>query len=150
MRRATEQRTSFRLAWILLCLALAVHVLDEALTGFLSIYNPTVLALRAKTSWFPMPTFTFREWLAGLITACIALLVLSAWADRRYRAMTIAAYLFAGIALLNAGAHTLGTIFGRTISGLTFARPMPGLYSSPLLVVAAVYLLMSIRRARTA
>jgi hypothetical protein len=27
-------------AWIALCLALAVHVIDETLTDFLSVYNP--------------------------------------------------------------------------------------------------------------
>jgi hypothetical protein len=43
-------------------IALAIHVTDEALTGFLAVYNPTVLALRAKLPFFPMPTFEFREW----------------------------------------------------------------------------------------
>ena len=41
-------------AWIALCFALALHVVDEALTGFLSVYNPTVLALRSRYAWFPM------------------------------------------------------------------------------------------------
>jgi hypothetical protein len=27
-------------AWLVLCAALAIHVADEALTGFLSAYNP--------------------------------------------------------------------------------------------------------------
>ena len=31
-------------AWIALWVALAVHVFDESVTGFLSVYNPTVLA----------------------------------------------------------------------------------------------------------
>lgn len=33
-------------AWLALAGALAVHVADEALTGFLAVYNPAVLALR--------------------------------------------------------------------------------------------------------
>ena len=41
--------SAFRLgiAWVMMWVALALHVTDEALTGFLSVYNPTVLALRA-------------------------------------------------------------------------------------------------------
>jgi len=35
-------------AWVLLCIATAVQVTDEALTGFLSVYNPAVVALRVK------------------------------------------------------------------------------------------------------
>ncbi len=54
-------------AWVFLALALAVHVTDEATTGFLAIYNPTVETLRARLGYWPMPTFEFREWLTGLI-----------------------------------------------------------------------------------
>src|SRR5947207_12200454 len=49
------------IAWILMCAALAIHVIDEALTGFLAVYNPTVLALRDKLGFWPMPTFQFRD-----------------------------------------------------------------------------------------
>src|SRR5262245_55745948 len=55
------------LAWLGLCAAFALHVTDEALTGFLSVYNPTVLAIRETFPNFPMPIFTFRVWLVGLI-----------------------------------------------------------------------------------
>ena len=65
------------IAWVQLCLALAAHVTDEALTGFLSVYNPTVLALQAKLGFWLMPTFEFREWLTGLIVAVLLLLALS-------------------------------------------------------------------------
>ncbi|MGO8792293.1 MAG: hypothetical protein ACLQVL_33560, partial [Terriglobia bacterium] len=54
-------------AWIALCLALALHVVDEASTGFLSVYNPTVVALRKSRPWLPFPVFTFGVWLAGLV-----------------------------------------------------------------------------------
>jgi len=50
-------------AWILLCLGLGLHVFDEATTGFLKIYNPTVIALRERLGWWPMPTFEFGSWL---------------------------------------------------------------------------------------
>ena len=43
-----EERVASRhgLAWPSLCLALAIHVVDEALTGFLSVYNPAVQSIR--------------------------------------------------------------------------------------------------------
>jgi len=44
---------------------------------FLSVYNPTVIALRAKRPWLPFPIFTFGVWLAGLVAAVVLLLCLS-------------------------------------------------------------------------
>jgi hypothetical protein len=44
-----------------LVIALAVHVLDEALTNFLEFYNPLVLSMRARIPWFPMPTSRLRS-----------------------------------------------------------------------------------------
>jgi len=82
----TTRPSNFGLAWLLLCLAFCCHVADEALTGFLGIYNPTVLAMRAKTPWFPMPTFEYREWLIGLIIANIVFLAFApfAYGDARW------------------------------------------------------------------
>jgi hypothetical protein len=40
---------SVRTAWLALVAALALHVGDEAVTGFLDVYNPTVRAL--GNSW---------------------------------------------------------------------------------------------------
>src|ERR1700680_1146524 len=70
------------MAWVLLCLALAVHVTDEASTGFLAVYTPTVVALRTRLGFWPMPTFEFREWLTGLIVAVLVLLALSQFVFR--------------------------------------------------------------------
>jgi hypothetical protein len=62
------------IAWVLLCMAFAAHVVDEALTDFLSVYNPAVGAIRQKLPFLPLPTFTFGIWLTGLIIAVIILL----------------------------------------------------------------------------
>jgi len=128
-------------AWISLCLALALHVVDEARTGFLSIYNPSVVALRKNRRWLPLPTFTFGVWLGGLIAATVLLLLLSAFVLRGARWMRPLELVFALIMLANGLGHILGTIFGRTVALIRFRRPMPGFYSSPLLILAAVYLL---------
>jgi hypothetical protein len=50
------------ISWLCLALALALHVLDEALTGFLPLYNAVVKSLRVEHAWLPFPTFTFRLW----------------------------------------------------------------------------------------
>jgi hypothetical protein len=133
------------MAWFLLCLALCAHVVDEALTGFLNVYNPTVLAVRVQHSWFPMPTFEFREWLIGLIAAIAVLLLLTPFAFRGARWLRPLAYFFGGLMLLNGMGHTLATIFGQTVSSVQFPRPAPGFYSSPLLLAGSIYLLIRLR-----
>jgi hypothetical protein len=139
---------NFGRAWFLLCLALCAHVADEALTGFLDVYNPTVTAVRAQVSWFPMPTFEFREWLIGLIIAIVASLLLTPVAFRNARWLRPLAYFFAGIMLLNGMGHTIATIFGQTVSSVRFACPAPGFYSSPLLFAGSIYLLIRLRASR--
>jgi len=42
--------------------------------------------------------------------------------------------------------HTLGTIAGQTFSDITFPRPAPGFYSSPLLFAVSFYLLLQLGR----
>lgn len=133
-------------AWIGLALAIGLHVADEALTGFLAIYNPTVVAARSRWSWFPMPTFAFNDWLFGLTAFVILLLILSPLAFRNASGIRPIAYFLSAIMLLNAAGHTLATIAGRTFASIQFHRPAPGFYSSPVLVVASVWLLVQLRR----
>lgn len=146
MHEPSPQNRSVARAWILLSLALCLHVFDEATTGFLGVYNPTVLALRERFGWWPMPTFEFREWLAGLIVVCVVLLALTGAVLRGAKGTRVGAYFFAILMLFNAAGHTLGTIFGQTVSTVTFPRPAPGFWSSPTMAAAAIYLLMQLRR----
>jgi hypothetical protein len=132
----------FGLAWLGLCLALAAHVADEATTGFLAVYNPTVEAIRSRVPWLLLPTFTFRVWLRLLILAVALLMGLSVFAFRGARWLRPVAYVFATVMLLNAAGHTAGTIY--------MGRAMPGVYSSPLLLVGAIWLLAATRRGHKA
>ena len=132
-------------AWLALCLAIGVHVADEAATGFLAVYNPTAEAIRAKLPWLPLPVFSFETWIAGLIMEIIVLLALSAFVIRGARWMRPVAYALALIMVPNALVHTLGTVLGRTVESVQFPRPMPGFYSSPLLLAASIYLLLQLR-----
>ena len=143
---AFQPSCSFGRAWVALTVALAIHVTDEAITGFLSVYNPTVLAIRETFPNFFMPIFTFQVWLGGLIGLIVILLSLSPFAFRGARWIRYLAWPLAIIMLLNAGGHTLGTIFGQTVSSVQFPRPMPGFYSSPLLAAASIFMMWTLRK----
>ena len=77
------RRKGLGTAWVALTVSLAAHVVDEALTGFLDVYNPIVRSLRGRFAWFPMPVFTFDVWITGLCALVIVLLALSPLAFRR-------------------------------------------------------------------
>ena len=145
-----QQAAVFRLgvAWVVLWTALAVHVADEALTGFLTVYNPTVLALRGRLGFWPMPTFEFREWLVGLAAGILVLAALSPFAFQNARWLRPLFYALALVGVLNALAHTVATLAGQTVSSVQFPRPAPGFYSSPLLLAVSTYALVQLRRTR--
>jgi hypothetical protein len=145
VNQASASPDNFGLAWLLLCFAFCAHVADEALTGFLRVYNPTVMAMRDRLGWFPMPTFAFRDWLLGLIAANIILLALTPWAFRNARVLRPLAYFFAAIMLLNGLGHTVFTVLGRTVASVQFSRPAPGFYSSPFLLATSIYLFLRLR-----
>ncbi len=147
--QASAAPDNFGLQWLLLCLAFCAHVADEALTGFLNVYNPTVIAMRARLSWFPMPTFEYREWLIGLIIGNLFLLALTPFAYRNTRVLRPLAYFLAGVMFLNGMGHTLFTVLGRTVASVQFPRPAPGFYSSPFLLITSIYLLVRLRASRT-
>ncbi len=90
----------FGSAWFALCVAFALDIIDEASTGFLAVYNPTVTILRERWSGFPMPTFEFREWLAALIVACGFLFCLTPLAGRGMRGLRPLAWFYAVIMFL--------------------------------------------------
>ena len=119
-------------------LALAVHVADEALTDFLSVYNPTVEAIRARYPWVPLPTFTFEVWLAGLILAVVLLLVLSRFVFQGAGWTVPFSYFFGVLMMGNGLAHIAGSFY--------FGRLMPGVHSSPLLIATSACLLLRTAR----
>jgi len=128
----------FGMAWVAFALALAVHVLDEATHDFLSTYNSSVHAIRGRLPFLPLPTFSFSGWLALLITAILLLLCLSPLAFRGHSWLRIVSRPLAIlVGVLNATLHIASSVY--------FHRWMPGVYSSPLLLLAAVYLLASAR-----
>jgi len=126
----------FGAAWVALCIALGIHVVDEARTDFLSVYNPAVLAIRARFPFLPLPTFTFPYWLGGLITVTVFLFALAPAAFRGEPGMRPAAYIFGIVMAGNGLLHLGGSVYMR--------KAMPGVYSAPIILAAAIYLLASV------
>ena len=111
-----------------------VHVADEALTDFLALYNPAVLAIREQYPFLPLPVFTFEDWLGLLIFAIVALTGASFFVWKGRWAMRPISYVFAGFMLLNGLLHIAGSFYMGTF--------MPGVYSSPLLLAASIFLMV--------
>ena len=123
------------IAWIGLVLALALHVTDEALTGFLPLYNSTVESIRNTYPWVPLPTFIFPAWLGGLIIGVLALLALSPLVFGGTPWLRILSYVLGVIMVANALGHIGASFY--------LGYPAPGVYSSPVLLFSAVALLVT-------
>ena len=138
--RATTQDPCSRwsLAWLALTAALALHVVDEAVNDFLSVYNPAVEAVRARLPWSPLPTFTYEEWFAGLMVGILMLALLTPLARGERPWMRSLSYAYGAAMTLNGLGH-IG-------ASLVLGRWMPGVFSSPFLLAAALFLLASVPR----
>jgi hypothetical protein len=122
------------LAWILLTASLAIHVMDEAVNDFLSVYNPVVVSIRNSYPFLPLPTFTFPYWITNLILAIVLLFAVSIFVYRGKRGMVFVSYLYGGLMIVNGLTHFAGAIY--------FGEVMPGTWSAPLLIIASVYLIL--------
>jgi len=132
----TQALRRFGTAWVLFALALALHVTDEATHDFLSTYNASIRTMRTRLPFLPFPTFSFKIWLTLLVAGILLLLCLSPWAFRGASWLRIVAWPLAiVVGILNAAGHICSSIY--------FQRWMPGVYSSPFLLAAAVFLLAS-------
>lgn len=120
-------------------LALALHVTDEALTDFLPFYNQFIPTVRDTIPWFPFPTFTFAAWLFGLIALIIALFALTPFVFRGRKWMRYISYTLGVIMVGNAMAHVSVSVY--------WGIWAPGVYSSPLVLATASYLILATRRA---
>lgn len=125
-------------AWVALSITLGLHVADEATTNFLPLYNSIVATIRESYPWIPLPTFTFSVWLTGLILGVLVLLSLSPMVFAGNPKLRPVSYLLGSLMTLNAMAHIGGSIYLRALA--------PGALSSPVLLVAAVALLVTTHR----
>ena len=124
-------------AWMGLCAALAIHIVDEVVTDFFTFQNQAALVMRERYPFLPLPLFTFENWLALLIFAVVSLSAVSAFVWYGGWAMRPISYAFAGFMFLNGLLHIFISIYmGELVSGV---------YTSPLLLVASVVLIFSTR-----
>ena len=123
--------------WLAMTAAIALHVVDEALTGFLPFYNSAVEEMRATSPWVPLPTFSFPVWLSGLILGLVVLLGLAPLAFRRKAWLRPLAYFLGVLMIANGLGHIGASVF--------IGKAAPGVLSSPLLLVASVALLLATR-----
>lgn len=119
-------------AWLLLVGALALHVFDEALTGFLDFYNPLVLQIRERVWWFPMPTFSFGVWIVGLALLIVVLTLLAPAVRQGVVGTRAASWFLSVIMFMNGVGHLAGSLY--------FQRWLPGATSAPLLLVSSWWL----------
>jgi hypothetical protein len=125
-------------SWITLAIAIALHVWDEAAHDFLAVYNPLVAAIRDRLPFLPLPTFTFRLWLTGLVLGILIMLSMSVFAFRGTRWFRPPSFALAILMIANGLIHTIGSAY--------YAKAMPGLYSSPVLIASSVWLLIQLRQ----
>jgi len=125
-------RNKNALAWIFLTVAGGLHVLDEALHDFLSFYNPLVQDLRERLGFLPMPTFSQGLWLGGLIAAIIISFLLTPIVARGRKVIRVVVTAISIVMILNALGHIFGSVY--------FGYLLPGFISSPLLLIAAVWM----------
>lgn len=83
-----------------------------------------------------MPTFTFEVWISGLLVAVLILLALAPLAFRGRKGVRWAAHVFAVLMFLNGVGHIAGSLHTRDW--------MPGVYSSPTLMAASLWLWISL------
>lgn len=135
---ANTRTKQWGIAWVTLSVALGLHAADEALTGFLPLYNSIVGSIRESYPWILLPTFTFSVWLTGLIAGVLTLLLLSPMVFAGNPIFRPIAYFLGVLMALNALAHIGGSMYLGALA--------PGVLSSPVLLLAALTLLVTTRR----
>ena len=118
-------------AWFLLVFSVALHVTEEALTDFLPFYNQTVLRIRETFEFFPAPTFSFEVWIGGLIGAVILGFCLTPLINRNKKFMWFIMMIISILMVINGLIHISGSVY--------YGRILPGMWSSPVLIAAALY-----------
>lgn len=126
-------------AWVGLTGALGLHVTDEALSDFLAVYNPAVARIRSAAPFLPLPTFTFATWLGGLAIVVLGLALVSPFVLQGRAWTRPAAIVYGTLMALNGMVHAVGSLHS--------GRVLPGTYSAPLLLAAALVLVCASVRA---
>jgi len=120
-------------SWLLLAFCLLLHVVDEALNNFLDLYNPIVLKIKESISFIPLPTFTFKTWIAGLSIGILILFLITPLVSRRNKFIMPLIQIFSVLMILNGLGHIIGSIY--------YSKLIAGMLSSPFLIIASASVL---------
>lgn len=137
---ANHRIQQWGIAWVALSVAVGLHVADEATSEFLPLYNSIAETIRGSYPWIPLPTFTFSVWLIGLTVGVLILFFLSPMVFAGNLIFRPISYFLGVLMTLNALAHIGGSIYLGALA--------PGVLSSPVLLLAAIALLVTTRRVR--
>jgi type II secretory pathway component PulF len=120
------------IAWLLIISAIALHVADETITGFLPFYNNIVERLREHLGFFPAPTFSFVIWFGGLIIGILLCFGFTIFIARGGNLVRWIATILGSLMIFNALGHLSGSLY--------FGKILPGTWSSPLLLLASLFM----------
>jgi hypothetical protein len=107
-----------------------MHVIDEAFNNFLDLYNPIVLKIKQSVPFLPLPTFTFRIWIAGLSFLIIILFFLTPLVYNRNKLIICLIQIFSILMIFNGIGHIFGSIY--------YSKIIAGMVSSPFLIIASI------------
>ncbi len=119
-------------AWLVLLTAMTLHVIDEALTNFLSEFNALVPLGRSLTGIAAIPHLSGEIWLGGVLILLVTGLALTPIVQRGHLPIRVVATALGILMILNACAHIAWSV----ASG----RLMPGALSSPILGAAGAFM----------
>lgn len=125
-------------AWFVLSAALALHIAEEATSGAYLVYGETLDFLRQIYPQLAIPPFKFSVWLFDITGTILVLLSLTWLVQKRFRIMRPASFALATFTTANAMMHILFS--------LASDRVLAGTLTSPLLLAASLFLLLSIPR----
>ena len=124
----------FGIVWLFFGYTLALHVLDEAGHDFVSVFNASAVAIRRAVPFLRLPTLSPQDFIGIMALFLTLLLALTPLAFRGLKWMRGLAIPISAIGgILNGTMHILSSIY--------LKRLMPGVYSSPLLLLAGTLLL---------
>ena len=119
------------LAWVLMVGAIALHVLDEALTGFVPFFNEKTIIISEWLGFVRIPAITFTVWITALIVGIIILFLLTFIVRRGGRVIRIFSIVLGILMIGNSLLHIVGSIYQGHL--------LPGFISSPILLITAVW-----------
>ena len=125
--------------WLVLCLALAVHVVDEALSGFVPQANNLLRGIAREFQLSGAPQLSFAGWLVVVSVAVLLLLMLTGSVSRRASMTRLFPHAVAWVLLANGLGHIAVSV--------SVGRMMAGVLSSPLLLLVSIWALARLRHA---